>query len=120
EDRRMASASRSSYRLLLPALVFAVSGHAIGCVEDEEHANVDGTIRADGYALFAVDNDRQQRNDVTVAIREADPGSTYVLLYAPEAPRNVGWFLFDPTTRSRCGGEIGPHCAVPGFGYMVD
>lgn len=93
---------------------------AVGCVNDEEGASVDGTIKSDGYALFSVDNDRQQRNDVTVTVRDADPSATYVLLYSASAPKNVGWFLFDPNTTSRCGGDTGPHCEVPGFGYMVD
>jgi hypothetical protein len=93
---------------------------AVGCVEDEESAKVAGTIKSDGYALFVVDNDRQQRNDVTVTVREADPGTTYVLLYSESAPKDVGWFLFDPTTKSRCGGDTGPHCEVPSFGFMVD
>lgn len=94
---------------------------AAGCLEDEETTQVDGTMKADGYALFAVENDRQQRNDVTVTVHDADPGATYVLLYSDDAPKSVGWFLFDPNTRSRCGGDVGPHCEVAGgFGYMVD
>ena len=83
-------------------------------------ASVDGTISSDGYALFAVDNDRQQRNDVAVTVTDADPGATYVLLYSSRAPKNVGWFLFDPKSKSRCGGDTGPHCEVPGFGHLVD
>jgi len=93
---------------------------AVGCVTDEESTHADGTISADGYALFAVENSRQQRNDVTVTITDADPGATYVLLYSSRVPKDVGWFLFDPSTRSRCGGDTGPHCEVRGFGYMVD
>jgi hypothetical protein len=113
--------SRTSRFAPLPSILLVMLGlTAVGCVEDEENAKVDGTIKADGYALFAVDNDRQQRNDVTVTVRDADPGSTYVLLYSEGAPKSVGWFLFDPTTRSRCGGETGPHCEVPEFGHMVD
>ena len=89
-------------------------------MKDEESASITATMKSDGYALFSVDNDRQQRNDVTVTVKDVDPGSTYVLLYATSAPKNVGWFLFDPSTKSRCGGDVGPHCEVPGFGYMVD
>ncbi|MBX3215581.1 MAG: hypothetical protein KF850_26315 [Labilithrix sp.] len=91
-----------------------------GCDADEESVTTEGTMRSDGYALFAVDNKRQQRNDVTVTVGDADPGATYVLLYSERAPRNVGWFRFDPGSRSRCGGSTGPHCEVPAFGHMVD
>jgi hypothetical protein len=101
--------------------VFALGlSSLVGCFDDEERASVDGIIHEDGYALFSVDNDRQQRNDVTVTVRDADPNTTYVLLYSGSAPRNAGWFLFDPATKSRCGGDTGPHCEVAGFGYMVD
>ncbi|MBX3208785.1 MAG: hypothetical protein KF764_27380 [Labilithrix sp.] len=106
---------------LAHALVLTVvAASAAGCVNDEESAKADGTMKSDGYALFAVENSRQQRNDVTVTVRDADAGATYVLLYSEGAPRNVGWFLFDPNARSRCGGSTGPHCEVAGFGYMVD
>ncbi len=101
-------------------LVATTSLGAVGCVNDEESASVDGTMKSDGYALFSVENSRQQRNDVTVTIKDADPGASYVLLYSDKAPKNVGWFLFDPSTKSRCGGDTGPHCEVAGFGYMVD
>jgi hypothetical protein len=111
----------SKSNTLLPAILLSLAGLlAIGCVEDNESASISGTINSDGYALFSVDNDRQQRNDVTVTVKDADPGSTYVLLYSESAPKNVGWFLFDPAAKSRCGGDTGPHCEVPGFGYMVD
>jgi hypothetical protein len=102
--------------LLVSSLAVAV----VGCVEDTESASVSGTINSDGYALFSVDNDRQQRNDITVTVRDADPAATYVLIYSAAAPKNVGWFLFDPASKSRCGGETGAHCEIPGFGYMVD
>ncbi|MBX3264500.1 MAG: hypothetical protein KIS78_24965 [Labilithrix sp.] len=109
--------SRFVLRALAASLVTLA---AAGCTSDEESATTEGTMRSDGYALFAVENERQQRNDVTVTVREADPGATYVLLYSERPPRNVGWFLFDPSTKSRCGGSTGPHCEVPGFGHMVD
>ena len=102
------------------AILAVTSLGAVGCVEDRANTFMDVTMDADGYALFAVDNSRQQRNDVTVTITDADPGATYVLLYSSRAPRNVGWFLFDPGSTSRCGGDPGPHCEVPGFGHMVD
>lgn len=101
-------------------LALTTSVGLFGCDIDSAKASADGTIAADGYALFAVDNERQQRNDVTVTVSDADPGATYVLLYSDKAPRNVGWFLFDPSTKSRCGGDTGPHCEVSGFGHMVD
>ena len=104
-----------------PAAIVAIASlAAVGCVDDEEDAKVDGTMSADGYALFAVENDRQQLDDVTVTIRDVEPGATYVLLYSGRAPKNVGWFLFDPSTKSRCGGSTGPHCEVRDYGYMVD
>lgn len=116
------SASASWSRSFVASALFLAltSLGAVGCVADTANASIDGTFRSDGYALFAVENDRQQRNDVTVTITDADPGSTYVLLYSSRAPKNVGWFLFDPSTTSRCGGDTGPHCEVPGFGHMVD
>jgi hypothetical protein len=98
----------------------AIGVTAVGCTNDEEHTVVDTTMNADGYALFAVDNDRQQRNDLSIVVRDVDPGATYVLLYSDKAPTNVGWFLFDPNDKTRCGGDIGPHCEVAGYGYMVD
>jgi hypothetical protein len=110
----------SLQRLLSVALVASLAPLAAGCTSDQELAQLDGTLDTDGYALFAVDNQRQQRNDVTVRIRNADPGATYVLFYSPRAPRNVGWFQFDPRDKSRCGGDIGAHCEVDGFGFMVD
>ena len=103
------------------AIVVAIASvAAVGCLDDQESAKVEGTMNADGYALFAVENDRQQRNDVTVTVRDVEPGASYVLLYSSSAPRNVGWFLFDPSTKSRCGGDTGPHCEVRGYGHMVD
>lgn len=107
--------------LLAAAAVLAVTSLAVvGCHGDTATASMNVTMHADGYALFSVDNPRQQRNDVTVTVSDADPGATYVLLYSSGAPRNVGWFLFDPSSTSRCGGDIGPHCEVPGFGYLAD
>lgn len=108
-------------RLLGSALLLTtLSLGAAGCVKDDEHKSIDGTMKSDGYALFAVDNDRQQRNDVTVVVKNVDPGATYVLIYSDKAPKNVGWFQFDPNTKSRCGGDTGPHCEIPDYGYMVD
>lgn len=101
------------------ALLLLTAAGAAGC-DDTSTKKVDVTMKADGYALFAVDNDRQQRDDVTVTVREADPGATYVLLYSPEAPTEVGWFQFDPSSKSRCGGDTGPHCEATKSAYMVD
>ena len=107
-------------RLLVAFATLALSIGVAGCTEDVEHAGVDGTMKSDGYALFSVENQRQQRNDITVTIRDVEPGSTYVLIYNDLAPRDVGWFRFDPTTTSRCGGDIGAHCAITNVGYLVD
>jgi hypothetical protein len=104
------------------SLVFVaiVLGSLAACTHDEEHASLDAKLGTDGYALFQVDNERQQRDDVVVTVREVEPGASYVLLYSEGAPSNVGWFLFDPASKSRCGGDPGAHCEVPGYGYMVD
>lgn len=92
-----------------------------GCDEDQEHAQLDATMKSDGYALFSVDNNRQQRNDVTFKVKDAEPNATYALLYSPEAPTSAGWFQLDVSSRSRCGGDLGPHCEIPGgAGYLVD
>jgi hypothetical protein len=109
-------ASKISFALLVSALLVSTTG----CTEDVEHAGVDGTMKSDGYALFSVDNERQQRNDVSITVRDVDPGATYVLIYTSKAPPNVGWFQFDPASKSRCGGDVGDHCAIPGYGYLVD
>lgn len=108
---------RRSFRALA---IVGLSALAVACDEADNIGSLDGTLHSDGYALFSVDNTRQQRNDVVVTVRGVTPGQSYVLLYSPDAPRNAGWFLFDPSTRSRCGGEIGAHCKVDGYGYMVD
>lgn len=104
------------------AAVLAVSASTlVGCGDNEEHAQLDATMRSDGYALFAVDNNRQQRNDVSIRVKDADPGATYALLYSPEPPTSAGWFQLDVDSRSRCGGDLGPHCEIQGgFGYLVD
>lgn len=107
-------------RVFTLCLSLAAATFAAGCLDEEEHASKDGSLNADGYALFEVENDRQQRNDVTVRIKQPDPDATYVLFYSPDPPKNVGWFQFDPSTRSRCGGDVGPHCQVGDYGYMVD
>ncbi|MBX3231496.1 MAG: hypothetical protein KIT84_24295 [Labilithrix sp.] len=110
-----------SFRRFTAALAtVSLAALSVACDDEDNRVSVDGTLKADGYALFAVDNDRQQRADVVVTVREADPDATYVLLYSASAPRNVGWFLFDPSTKSRCGGDVGSHCEVDGYGYMVD
>ena len=108
---------------LTPVLVLAALSAfgAVGCEDDQEHAQLDATMKADGYALFAVDNDRQQRNDVYVKIKDAEPGQTYALIYSGEAPKSSGWFQLDVNGRQRCGGDTGPHCEIPGgHGYLVD
>lgn len=107
-------------RFLGIAAIACVSALAVACDDDDNIEAIDGTLRADGYALFSVDNSRQQRNSVTATVGNVTPGQTYVLLYSREAPKNVGWFLFDPSTRSRCGGSVGDHCKVNGYGWMVD
>lgn len=107
----------SPKHLVFPALAFALAG----CSDPTEHSQLDATMKSDGYALFAVDNDRQQRNDVQVFVQDAEPGATYALLYSPDAPASAGWFLLDPSAHSRCGGDLGPHCRLEGgFGYLVD
>ncbi len=93
---------------------------AVGCVNKEELTTGDFVLKADGYALFAVNNEQQQRNDFIAKVKNPDPNATYVLFYSPEAPGNAGWFLFDPNSKERCGGDLGEHCKVGEFGYMVD
>lgn len=114
-DRRLTPA------VTLAALALAAASTLVGCVDKEEHAQLDATMKSDGYALFAVDNTRQQRNDVSIKVKDAEPGATYALLYSPEPPTSAGWFQLDVTSRSRCGGDLGPHCEIQGgFGYLVD
>src|SRR5690349_13765754 len=84
-----------------------------GCDDDQEHSQLDATMKSDGYALFAVDNNRQQRNDVSIKIKDAEPNATYALIYSPDAPTSSGWFQLDVNSRSRCGGDLGPHCELP-------
>ena len=108
---------------LAPVLVLAAlaASTVVGCNDPQEHAELDGTMKSDGYALFAVDNNRQQRDDVTLRVKNADPGATYVLIYSDQAPASAGWFALDLGSVSRCGGDLGPHCSIPGgFGYLVD
>lgn len=111
---------------IVPAAVLAClaavsASSLVGCVDDQEHAQLDATMKSDGYALFAVENHRQQRNDVSIRIKDAEPGATYALLYSPDAPGSAGWFQLDVNSRSRCGGDLGPHCEIQGgFGYLVD
>lgn len=105
----------------LLCLTALAASSLVGCADKEEHAQLDATMTSDGYALFAVDNDRQQRNDVTFRVKDAEPGATYALLYSPDAPTSAGWFQLDVSSRSRCGGDLGPHCEIQGgFGYLVD
>jgi hypothetical protein len=105
-----------------PVLVLAAAAatSAVGCVNKEELSTLDATIKSDGYALFAVNNEQQQRNDFIVKVKNPDPNSTYVLFYSPDTPGTAGWFLFDPAGRERCGGDLGEHCKVGEYGYMVD
>ncbi len=103
-------------RSFLSALVVL----SLGCHGDDEVGSIDGTLHADGYALFSVDNERQQRNDVVITVRNVRPGETYVLFYSKDAPKTVGWFAFDPNTTSRCGGDVGDHCRVGDYGWLVD
>ena len=102
------------------AAIVLVSALALACDDKDNIGSIDGSLKADGYALFAVDNTRQQRDNVVVTVRNVTPGNSYVLFYSKEAPKNAGWFLFDPSTRSRCGGSVGDHCKVDGYGWMVD
>jgi len=112
---------RMNRALLSFVTVLGLGAIAAGCKEQDEHAQLDATMKSDGYALFAVDNNRQQSNDVSVKIKDAEPGQTYVLIYSNDPPESSGWFQFDVDSRSRCGGDVGPHCEIPGgFGYMVD
>jgi hypothetical protein len=105
-----------SLRRFLPAFVVL----SLGCHTDDDVGSIDGALHADGYALFSVDNDRQQRNDVVITVRNVRPGETYVLLYSKAAPKAVGWFAFDPATTSRCGGDEGDHCRVGDYGWLID
>lgn len=108
-------------RLHLASIVAVLAASAVGCEPDEEHSSLDATMKSDGYALFAVDNNRQQRNDVTVKVKDAEPNATYALIYSPNAPTSSGWFQLDVNAKSRCGGDVGPHCDIgSGFGYLVD
>jgi hypothetical protein len=105
----------------LAAAVATATFGALGCSNAEEHAQIDATMNTDGYALFAVENQRQQRNDVTLTVKNPDPNSTYVLIYASDAPKSSGWFKLDTNRVERCGGDLGPHCDIgDGFGYLVD
>ena len=105
-------------RCLPSVAILAISASA--CDGDDNIGSIDGTLHSDGYALFSVDNDRQQRNDVVVTVRNVRPGENYVLLYSRDAPKAVGWFQFDPGSVSRCGGDVGDHCKVGDYGWMVD
>lgn len=117
----MSSVPFALTRLHLASIVALLAATAVGCERDEEHAQLDATMKSDGYALFSVDNNRQQRNDVTIKIKDAEPGSTYALLYSPDAPTSAGWFALDVNAKSRCGGDLGPHCDIGrGHGYLVD
>lgn len=105
----------------LAALAFAALPVTVaGCAEREEHTGLDATMKADGYALFEVENERQQRNDVSVSVTDDEVGATYVLIYSYEPPTNVGWFQLDPSSTERCGGDIGSHCVIHGYGWLVD
>lgn len=106
---------------LLGVLALSLVSLTVACDEEKDEKSRDGTMKSDGYALFSVDNPRQQRDDVTVIVSDVDPGATYVLIYSAGAPKNTGWFLFDPDSRDRCGGDTGPHCEIPdSYGHMVD
>lgn len=108
-------------RLALASFVAVLAATAVGCDPDEEHAQLDATMKSDGYALFSVDNSRQQRNDVTIKVKDAEPNATYALIYSDDAPTSSGWFQLDTNAKSRCGGDLGPHCDLGnGQGYLVD
>ena len=106
-------------RLLRITAVVSLASLAVAC-DDSNIGSIDGSLRTDGYALFSVDNSRQQRDDVVITVGNVTPGQTYVLLYSQDAPKDAGWFQFDPTTKERCGGDVGDHCKVDGYGWMVD
>ena len=93
---------------------------AVGCVNKEELTTGDFTLKSDGYALFAVTNEQQQRNDFIAKVKNPEPGQTYVLFYSPDPPGSAGWFAFDPNSKERCGGDLAEHCKVGDFGYLVD
>jgi hypothetical protein len=103
---------------LLPLVGFLALTAA--CDEEDDATTYGATMHTDGYALFSVDNNRQQRDQITATITSADPGATYILLYSEDQPKDTGWFQFDPSTKQRCGGEVGDHCLIDGYGYMVD
>lgn len=108
-------------RLSLISSVALLAFAAAGCDIDEEHKSLDATMKADGYALFAVENNRQQRNDVSIKVKDAEPNATYALIYSESAPVSSGWFQLDLNGKVRCGTVIGSHCEIPaGHGYLVD
>lgn len=100
------------------AALLALTALAAGCSQTSDRT-INTTIHSD-YALFQVENDQAQRNDVAVTLNDVEPGSQYVLFFAPDAPHDTGWFQFDPSQLQTCGSMIGPHCEAPGYGYMVD
>ena len=111
---------RSSLPSALILLFGFCAASSVGCTA-EERASLDATMSSDGYALFSVENDTEQDNRVSVVVKDADPGATYVLIYAGDAPVNTGWFLFDPGATSPCtGSSLEKRCDIPGYGYLVD
>lgn len=52
----------------------------------------DTTLGDESYALIKVDNESGQRNDITVNVTDAAPGTSYALLFTPDEPANAGWF----------------------------
>lgn len=109
---------------------FAVFGSLLtlaGCAAHERDAltRVDATLGADGYALFEVDSRDPQSTEMIVRVRDAEPGTTYALVFAAEAPASAGWFELDltgPHATLPCAGDVlGPACELPqGFGWLVD
>lgn len=76
-------------------------------------------MNADGYSLFEVQNDNQQRNAVTVTLENLTPNTSYVLLYTQNQPDNAGWFAIDPDTLKACS-TSNVQCSIPGYGDLVD
>lgn len=100
-------------------LTLAIALGCAGCEVDHERSDFDTTMNADGYALVEVENEDARENDVTITVRDADPGATYALLYSHESPRFVGWFQLDPAS-PKCGSELRERCEVQGYGHVVD
>lgn len=87
--------------LVLPLLALS----AVGCSKTDS-TSFDTTLGTESYALLRIDNDSGQRDDITVTVSDAKPGSEYVLIYSSDQPQNAGWFQLPSST--------------DGYGVIVD